>query len=65
MSTQIDRFHNPFVNCIKLYNFMISCVNEFCQLNIHSVNTKKASFVDFILYTLKKWHYLQKLKKRA
>lgn len=44
---------------------MISCVNEFRQLNIHSVNTKKASFVDFVLYTLKKLHYLQKLKKRA
>lgn len=35
---------------------MISCVNEFRQLNgrVNSVNTKKASFVDFILHTLKK-----------
>lgn len=58
MSTQIDRLHNLFVNCIKLYNFMISCVNEFRQFNIHRVNTKKASFVDFISCTLKKLHYL-------
>lgn len=65
MSTQIDRFHNPSVNCIKLYNFKISCVNEFHQLNIQGVNTKKASFVDFFLYMLKKLYYLQKLKKRA
>lgn len=65
MSTQIDRFHNPSVNCIKLHNFKISCVNEFHQLNIQSVNTKKASFVDFFLYMLKKLYYLQKLKKRA
>lgn len=54
MSRDIDRFHNSFVSCIKLYNSVISCVIEFHQTYGVESLQKLFLLVSFCVYWEKK-----------